>query len=208
MACVRSVRVLSHVCPRFNGLLSARGATRPFSSMAAAKDKLLFTPGPLLTSPTVKQAMLRDLGSRDVAFINVIKEVRSGVLKLAGVDPKQFTMVPVQGSGTFGVEATLSTAVPRNGSVLIVANGAYGQRMEKICKAAGIKHRLLLYPDDTAPSAVDIERCLSEMGSECTHVAMVHSETTSGIINDIHSVGSVPFLCARVYMRARVLECT
>jgi len=154
------------------------------------KDKLLFTPGPLLTSYTVKAAMLRDLGSRDTQFINVIKEVRSGVLKLAGVSEQEFTMIPIQGSGTFGIEAVISSVVPRNGRLLIVANGAYGQRQEKIAKAYGMTYTLLNYSDDTPPNEKDIAAAL-EKHSDITHVSMVHSETTSGIMNDIHTIGKL-----------------
>lgn len=156
----------------------------------APRDKLLFTPGPLLTSYTVKEAMLRDLGSRDTAFVTIIKEIRAGVLKLAGVDPSEFTMIPVQGSGTFGIEGVISTVVPRDRSLLIVANGAYGQRQEKIAKVHGIKYKMLSYADDTPPSEEDIKRALDSM-PDCSHVSMVHSETTSGIINDIHSIGKL-----------------
>jgi len=174
------------------GTPSLQRCARSFTTSRAVRaDKLLFTPGPLLTSPSVKAAMQRDLGSRDIAFLNVIKEVRSGTLKLANLNEKEYTMVPVQGSGTFGVEATLSTAVPqKNGGLLVVANGAYGQRMEKISKAQGIHHHTLLYGDDTPPSLQDITKML-EKNPEITHVATVHSETTSGIINDIVAIGQL-----------------
>lgn len=134
--------------------------------------------------------MLRDLGSRDTQFINVIKEVRSGVLKLAGVSEQEFTMIPIQGSGTFGIEAVISSVVPRNGRLLIVANGAYGQRQEKIAKAYGMTYTLLNYSDDTPPNEKDIAAAL-EKHSDITHVSMVHSETTSGIMNDIHTIGKL-----------------
>lgn len=146
-----------------------------------------------MTSYTVKAAMLRDLGSRDIEFVNVIKEVRSGTLKLANVTEKDFTMIPMQGSGTFGVEAVLSSVVSKNGpnnKLLIIANGAYGLRMEKIAKAHNIGYYLLSYNDDTAPSMKDIEEQLKQH-KDISHVAVVHSETTSGIINDIQAIGQL-----------------
>jgi 2-aminoethylphosphonate-pyruvate transaminase len=94
------------------------------------RDKLLFTPGPLTTSYLVKEAMLSDLGSRDHAFIRVIQEVRNGLLAIANLSPNEYTTIPIQGSGTFGVESVLSTIVPKSkseGGILIVANGAYGE---------------------------------------------------------------------------------
>ena len=94
------------------------GEAAPSSKKAAAGvDKRLFTPGPLLCSPTVKQAMQRDLGSRDVEFIDAVKSVRSELLKVAGVSPVVWTVVPMQGSGTFSVEAVFQTAVSRRGRV-------------------------------------------------------------------------------------------
>ena len=86
--------------------------------MSAKMDKKLFTPGPLLCSATIKQAMLRDLGSRDVEFIQAVKAVRSGLLKVAGVGEGDWTVVPMQGSGTFSVEAVFQTAVPKDGKVI------------------------------------------------------------------------------------------
>ena len=93
----------------------------------------LFTPGPLGVSYETKAAMLRDLGSRDVEFMDTVKYIRDKLLKLACVTPDKFASIPVQGSGTYAVEAVLSTVVPRtNGKVLIVVNGAYGRRMIQI----------------------------------------------------------------------------
>jgi len=143
--------------------------------------------------------MQYDLGSRDIAFISLIKEVRSLTLGLADVKEDEYTMVPIQGSGTFGVEAAVSTAVPRNGALLVVANGAYGQRIEKMCKAQGINHKTLLYHDDTPPNPNDITKALNER-KDITHVAMVHSETTSGIINDIHSIGKLVHKMGRLFI--------
>jgi 2-aminoethylphosphonate-pyruvate transaminase len=163
--------------------ISGRDGQRP-------TQKLLFTPGPLLSSQTVKAAMLEDYGSRDIAFINKVKEVRSGVLELAEVSPDEYTMIPMQGSGTFGVEAVVSSVVPKDGGLLVVANGAYGQRIEKMAQAYGIHHKTLLYADDTKLSLEDIDAAL-KADSKLTHVACVHSETTSGIMNDVESVGKL-----------------
>jgi len=90
------------------------------------KDKALFTPGPLTTSRTVKHAMLRDLGSRDFAFIGIVREIRERLVALAGARPGDYEAILMQGSGTFAVEAIFSSAVPPDGRVLIIINGAYG----------------------------------------------------------------------------------
>src|SRR5579859_1009555 len=145
-------------------------------------DKLLFTPGPLTTSLSVKQAMLRDLGSRDAAFINVVREIRAELVRLAGRAEPEFTAVPMQGSGTFAVEAALSSLVPDDGKLLIVANGAYGRRMAQIASVSRIPHRLVTVPEHRAVVAADLD-----ISAEITHVAVVHSETTTGIVNPIET---------------------
>lgn len=97
-------------------------------TLGLLKDKALFTPGPLTTSPAVKEAMLRDLGSRDIEFIRVVKSIRQRLLNVANLSDK-YTSIIVQGAGTFAIESTVTNAVPRNGKLLVVANGAYGHRI-------------------------------------------------------------------------------
>ena len=157
------------------------------------QDKLLFTPGPLTTSYTVKQAMATDLGSRDKVFIAVIRAVQAGLLRVAGVSADEYVAVPIQGSGTFGVESVVCSVVDKaKGGLLVIANGAYGLRIAAIAKAHGVPHHLYSIADNTPPSLPDIDRLLSSAElRHVTHVAVVHSETTSGIINDIHGVGQL-----------------
>lgn len=163
------------------------------------KDKILFTPGPLTTSRTVKQAMLRDLGSRDFEFINTVREIREGLVALACGRPGEYVAVPMQGSGTFAVEATLTSTVPPNGKVLIVINGAYGHRMVKICKTAGIDCVSIECSEDRTPDLTKIDHLLSE-DQQITHVAVVHCETTTGIINPIAELGAVVARYDRTYI--------
>jgi len=153
------------------------------------QDKLLFTPGPLTTSFATKAAALRDLGSRDVAFMRVIVEVCEGLLDVAGVSKNDYTTIPVQGSGTYGIEGVISTVIPKDKGFLLIANGAYGARMQSIAKVHGIPCTMLEYPDNQQPDFKEIEETLKN--SKHSHVAVVHSETTSGIINDIESVGKI-----------------
>src|SRR5919206_3866584 len=99
-------------------------------------DPILLTPGPLTTARSVKAAMLHDWGSRDQTFIDINQAVLDRVRDVVrGGD--DFVTVPMQGSGTFAVEAMLTTFVPRSGKVLVVINGAYGHRAKKICDIAG-----------------------------------------------------------------------
>jgi 2-aminoethylphosphonate-pyruvate transaminase len=152
----------------------------------SSRDSLLFTPGPLTTSRAVKEAMLRDLGSRDTEFVAVVARVRERLLRVAGVSREQgYEAVLLQGSGTFGVEAMLGTAVPRDGRLLVLANGAYGERMIEIASRLGIPHEAVRVPEDEPidPAALPLPM------KRATHVAVVHCETTSGILNPAAEIG-------------------
>jgi len=153
-------------------------------------DKLLFTPGPLTTSSTVKAAMQRDLGSRDREFIALVRDVRARLVALAGGAPDAWTAILVQGSGTFGVEAVLGTAVPRGGKVLVAQNGAYGARMVEICRVAGIEVRGLEFPEDEPCDPARIAAALDD-DPAARHVAVVHCETTTGMLNPVSAIAEV-----------------
>ncbi|KAF4716192.1 hypothetical protein FOZ63_017792, partial [Perkinsus olseni] len=150
---------------------------------------LLFTPGPLTTTARVKEAMLVDLGSRDTRFTDVVVNIRNRLLALGGVSKEEgYECVIVQGAGTHGIEAVLGTAIPRGGKILILANGAYGQRQAQICHYLGIEYKLI---DFTDRKPVDVAALAEALGEDpsFTHVGMVHHETTAGIVNDVKSVG-------------------
>ena len=160
-------------------------------TLPVAKDKPLFTPGPLTTSLTVKQAMLRDLGSRDQEFMAVVRQIRQQLLAVAGVSQAQgYEVVPLQGSGTYGIEAVLTCAAPPDGKWLVVSNGAYGERMVKISQIHRIPHTVLRSAEDTTPSPAEVERVLRQ-DPAITGVAAVHCETTTGILNPIEKIGKV-----------------
>src|SRR5436190_20247004 len=120
--------------------------------------KLLFTPGPLSTSKTVKEAMLEDMGSRDHAFVNAVKEIRNELLELAHVSVAEgYQCVIVQGSGTFGVESVISSAVGQKDVLLILANGAYGERIAKMAAIHCLSHHVIRFDEDeiVTPDAVE-----------------------------------------------------
>jgi 2-aminoethylphosphonate-pyruvate transaminase len=152
-------------------------------------DPLLLTPGPLTTSKSVKQSMVHDWGSRDATFIEINRSVLSRLTQLirGGED---FVTVPMQGSGTFAVEAMLTSLVPRDGKVLIVINGAYGQRAKKICDIAGRAATVHETPEDTPPDLAAIDALLKS-DRAITHVFAVHCETTSGILNPISELAGL-----------------
>jgi 2-aminoethylphosphonate-pyruvate transaminase len=159
------------------------------NTLTSWKDKALFTPGPLTTSKTVKQAMLRDMGSRDTEFIEIVRDVRRRLVALCA-DPEEYTAVLMPGSGTYGVESTLSSVIPPEGKLLLLINGAYGTRMHKIAEVQHIPHTKLIYQENVQPEPAELRSAL-EADPEITHVAVVHSETTTGIINPIEIYGPI-----------------
>lgn len=158
-------------------------------------DAKLFTPGPLTTSATVKQAMQRDLGSRSPEMVGAIVEIRNELLKMAHVSPNAgYECVLMQGSGTFAVESVVSSVVPAAGRLLILSNGSYGRRIVQMAECHAIEHTVIAVSerDTIAPSAVEAEllRAAAAAGERAySHVAIIHHETTSGILNPMHEIG-------------------
>jgi 2-aminoethylphosphonate-pyruvate transaminase len=164
------------------------------------KDPLLFTPGPLNTSATVKAAMQRDIGSRDTDFVQLVAGIRSELLGLAGVSPEQgYEAVLIPGSGTFGLESVISSAVPREGRFLILANGAYGERMSAIAERLRISTRLAGWPENESPDPATVQRLIEEEPA-ATHVAIVHCETTTGILNPIDEIARIVKAAGREFI--------
>lgn len=149
----------------------------------------LLTPGPLTTSARTKQSMLRDWGSWDADFNQITARLREGLLRIVHGQGTH-ECVPLQGSGTFSVEAAIGTLVPRNGHVLVPVNGAYCQRIAKICKVLGRKLTTHEYAEDAQVRPEDIDRLLAADPS-ITHVALVHCETSTGILNPLHEIALV-----------------
>jgi 2-aminoethylphosphonate-pyruvate transaminase len=157
--------------------------------MTEPKTPLLLTPGPLTTAAATREAMLRDWGSRDGAFIALNRRIRERLVELAG-GVGSHVCVPLQGSGTFAVEAMLGTFVPRDGKLLIVINGAYGHRMVRMCRYMGRAFATYEVPEDTPPDPARLDALLAA-DPAVTHVAAVHCETTSGILNPITEIAAV-----------------
>jgi 2-aminoethylphosphonate-pyruvate transaminase len=149
----------------------------------------LLTPGPLTTSARTKESMLRDWGSWDADFNRITARLREGLLKIVHGEGTH-ECVPLQGSGTFSVEAAIGTLVPRDGHVLVPQNGAYCQRIAKICKVLGRKLTTIDYAEDAQIRAEDVDRALAADPS-ITHVALVHCETSTGILNPLHEIAIV-----------------
>ena len=155
------------------------------------RDKLLFTPGPLTTSLSVKQAMLHDAGSWHFEFNAKVAWIREELLRIAGVARDLgWEAVLLQGSGTFAVEAVFATCVPPDGKVAVCANGAYGERAARMLSHAGIAHTVLRVPEHLPGDPASLGDLLAA-DSAITHVFAVHCETTSGILNPIETIGQV-----------------
>ena len=159
------------------------------SAASPTGDPYLFTPGPLTTSPTVKQAMQHDFGSRDARFIRINAGIREDLLAIANAAGTH-ECVPLQGSGTFIVEAMLVNFIPVDGKVLILVNGAYGKRIATICQRYGRDSVVEEWPEDTP---VDPKRVaeLLEQDASISQVVVVYCETTTGLLNPLAEVADV-----------------
>jgi 2-aminoethylphosphonate-pyruvate transaminase len=153
-------------------------------------DKRLFTPGPLTTSDRVKRAMLRDLGSRDTAFIQIVREIRAALLEVGGVADHGYEAVLIQGSGTFGIESVVGTAVPPDGKLLVAINGAYGQRMAAMAERLRIETIRYTIPENQPIDPHEIANLLAA-DAFISHVGVIHCETTTGLMNPVEEIGAV-----------------
>jgi len=150
---------------------------------------LLLTPGPLTTSARTRQAMSQDWGSWDEGFNQLTASLCEQLLAIVnGADSHH--CVPLQGSGTFAVEAAIGTLVPRDGKVLVLINGAYGQRLAKICAVLGRSFSTFETAEDQPSTAVDVERLLLA-DPTVSHVALIHCETSTGILNPLAEIAEV-----------------
>jgi 2-aminoethylphosphonate-pyruvate transaminase len=158
--------------------------------MQKTRDKLLFTPGPLTTGMKVKEAALVDLGSRDSIFVSIVQKIRQRLLDLAHVKPPEYEAVIIQGSGTFGIESAISSAIPANGMLLNIINGAYGRRISAMARIHSIPLIELNFVENQLPDLQQIEAALDTY-PQITHVAVIHGETTTGLLNPIDEIGTI-----------------
>ncbi len=154
-----------------------------------SRDPILLTPGPLTTSLPTKMAMLRDWGSWDAEFNAVTAQVRHKLTDIVHAT-ETHTCVPMQGSGTFSIEAAVNTLVPRTGHVLVLINGAYGKRFAKLTEMMGRKLTTFETADDVPTTADDVEKLLAKDPS-ITHVGLIHCETSTGIRNPLPAIAEV-----------------
>lgn len=150
-------------------------------------EPVLLTPGPLTTSFAVKESMLLDWGSWDTDFRQMTASLREQLLSMVGDVDNDFDCVPMQGSGTFSVEAMLGSFLPKDSKTLVLANGAYGLRIAKTLDYIGHDYTLLDKGDYLPPRGSEVADLL-KADSAITHVVAVHCETSSGILNPIEEI--------------------
>jgi phosphonoacetaldehyde hydrolase len=160
----------------------------------------LFTPGPILTSRRVKLPMMVDWGSRETDYMQLVEKLRSDLTNLiATSNSSGYCTTIIQGSGTFGVESVINSAIPRQGSkLLVIINGQYGKRMAQIAKMLKIETIELEFDETSIPGKSEVKKILADNPS-ITHVGLVYSETTTGILNPIKEI------CSLVKSKGRTL---
>ena len=162
--------------------------------MNPVERKILLNPGPATTSDGVKQALLMpDICPREEAFCAMLSDVRTRLAAIAG-DPSQISAIPIVGSGTTALEATLVSFVPADGSALIIENGDYGTRLIEMARVCGIPHRVAAMGWGRPVDVAAIERTLERDADHITHLVFVHHETSSGLLNPL---GALTALAAR-----------
>ena len=154
-----------------------------------SREPILLTPGPLTTALSTKVAMLHDWGSWDSHFNAITARVRAQLLDVVAGHATH-VCVPMQGSGTFSVEAAVNTLVPRGAHLLVLVNGAYGKRLAKLGQMMGRRVSTFETAEDVQTTAGDVERLLAADAS-ITHVGLVHCETSTGILNPLPEIAQV-----------------
>ncbi len=152
-------------------------------------EPYLLTPGPLTTAVSTKAAMLKDWGSWDDDFKAITQEIRERLVAMCGGE-EEYDCVPMQGSGTFSIEAALASFIPKDGKALILMNGAYGQRAAKTLDYIGRAYVSLDKGDYLPPMPEEVDALLTEH-KDVTHVVIVHCETSSGILNPLQEISDV-----------------
>jgi len=152
-------------------------------------DPILLTPGPLTTSAETKSAMLSDWGSWDGAFNELTASVCRDLVAIVDAQAEH-VCVPLQGSGTFAVEAALGTLVPRGGKVLVPDNGSYCKRIVRILGYLGREAIVLPHGEQEPADPMRIDAALGA-DPAITHVAQVHCETGTGILNPLAEIASL-----------------
>ena len=172
--------------------------------MVNARDTqyLLLTPGPLSTTQTVREAMMQEFSTWDVDYNSIVQSIRERLVSLAtcdSINPGAYTATLMPGSGTFVVESVIGSVIPPNGRLLVLNNGAYGERITKISRMLGIDTVELQQAEIESTGLGQVEQMVAN-DQGITHVAMVHCETTTGMLNPVEAVGEIVRRHGRVFI--------
>ena len=165
-------------------------------------EYLLLTPGPLSTTQTVREAMMQEFSTWDVDYNSIVQSIRERLVSLATCDslnPGAYTSTLMPGSGTFVVESVIGSVIPPNGRLLVLNNGAYGERITKISRMLGIDTVELHQAEIESTGLGQVEQMVAN-DQGITHVAMVHCETTTGMLNPVEAVGKIVRRHGRVFI--------
>ena len=163
---------------------------------------LLLTPGPLSTTRTVREAMMQEFSTWDVDYNSIVQSIRERLVSLATCDSINlgaYTATLMPGSGTFVVESVIGSVIPPNGRLLVLNNGAYGERITKISRMLGIDTVELQQAEIESTGLGQVEQMVAN-DQGITHVAMVHCETTTGMLNPVEAVGKIVRRHGRVFI--------
>lgn len=151
---------------------------------------LLLNPGPVTLTERVRRSLLQpDLCHRESEFFDLQDEARERLLAVYELNRSEWAAVLMTASGTAAVESMLAALVPKTGRLLIVENGVYGERIAQICAQYQIAHERVIGDWLQAPDLAAIAARLDALSdsSRCTHLAVVHHETTVGRLNDLQA---------------------
>jgi 2-aminoethylphosphonate aminotransferase len=159
--------------------------------LSAVPRKILLNPGPATTTDSVKAALVvPDICPREQEFVNLLQEVRSALVRIAGGDPEAYTCVLLAGSGTAAMDSVLNSVVPADGAVLVINNGAYGERLAAIARCYQLPMYELKFSWGEWPDLLLIRQML-EKHQEISHLAMVHHETSTGLLNQLPEIATL-----------------
>ncbi|WP_283624993.1 2-aminoethylphosphonate--pyruvate transaminase [Clostridium butyricum] len=165
------------------------------------KNYKLLTPGPLTTTEAVKKEMLFDRCTWDDEYKSITQKIRKELLDIGNVNEEDYTAVLMQGSGTFAVESVITSTVGEKDKLLIIANGAYGERIGQIAEHISLNHVIYNNEYDEHPDMDKVKEILDK-DNEITHIAMVHCETTTGILNPIEALSVI----AKEYNKTLIID--
>ena len=163
---------------------------------------LLLTPGPLTTTRTVRESMMQEYSTWDVDYNGIVQSIRTRLVELATSDaanPDTHTAVLMPGSGTFTVESVVGSVISSDGKLLVLNNGAYGARITTIARMLKVDTVELGQAEIEPTDLGQVEQMLAD-DPAITHVAMVHCETTTGMLNPVEAVGEIVRRLGRVFI--------